>query len=339
MKYRYFQSSFILLILFFAGYSYSQDDNPLFEFQVRKNLMGTEFDITALHTSLDTCKRALLKAMKEVDRIESFTSNYKSGTEISNVNDSAYHHPVKISEELFDLLTRSIAYSEKYDGIFDITVGPITEYFGINSEHPLETKPDSKKIDSLLKLTGYKFIQLNRNDLTVKFLKDGMKLDLGGIAKGYALDRAAEKLKSMGLTNFLISGGGDIIVSGLNSQREKWVVGIKNPRDESKLSEKIVLTDLCVATSGDYERYKIIDGIRYHHIINPKTGYPPTNTQSSTVVYKSAEEGVVLSKVLFILGADKISAENDISTPYYIIDSNGNPHFNKSFTFFSTINK
>lgn len=339
MKYRYFQSSFLLLILLFAGYSYPQDDKPMFEFQVRKNLMGTEFNITALHSSLDTCKRALLKAMKEVERIESFTSNYKQGTEISNVNDSSFHHPVKISEELFNLLERSIAYSEKYNGIFDITVGPITDYFGLNSKHPIETKPDSKKIDSLIKLTGYKLIQLNKSELTVKFLRDGMKLDLGGIAKGYALDKAAEKLKEMGVSDFLISGGGDIVVSGLNSQREKWVVGIKNPRDESKLSETVILTDLCVATSGDYERFIIIDGVRYHHIINPKTGYPPTNTQSSTILYSSAEEGVVLSKVFFILGNENIPSESDLSIPYYIIDSNGKPHFNDSFRYFTTINK
>lgn len=336
MKYRYFQSSLIILVLFFAGYSYSQEENPLFEFQVRKGLMGTEFDITALHTSLDTCKKALLKAMKEVERIESFTSNYKSGTEISNVNDSAYHHPVKISEELFDLLTRSIAYSEKYDGIFDITIGPITEYFGINSEQPLETKPDKNKIDSLLKFTGYKFIELDKNNLTVKFLKAGMKLDLGGIAKGYALDKAAEKLKSFGVNNYLISGGGDILVSGINSLREKWVVGIKDPRDESKLSGKVMLSDLCVATSGDYERFKIIDGVRYHHIINPKTGLPPAITQSSTVIYPGCEEGVVLSKVLFILGEEEISKRNDIAFPYYIIDSNGRRHFNEQFSIYST---
>jgi FAD:protein FMN transferase len=335
MKYRYFQSSILFIILSFAGFSFAQDNNPLFEFQVRKTLMGTEFEITALHTSIDTCKKALLKAMREVERIESFTSNYKSGTEISNVNDSAFSHPVKISEELFNLLERSIAYSEKYDGIFDITVGPITGYFGLNSEHPLETKPDKKRIDSLLKFTGYKLIELNKNDLTVKFLIDGMKLDLGGIAKGYAIDRAAEKLKSSGILNFLVSGGGDISVSGLNSEREKWVVGIKSPRDESILSEKIIVSDLCVATSGDYERYKIIDGIRYHHIINPKTGYPPTLSQSSTVIFPNCEEGVVLSKVLFILGADNIPKDTDI--PYYIIDANGKPFFNKLFTPFVTI--
>jgi len=337
MKYRYFQSSVIFIILSFAGFSFAQDNNPLFEFQVRKTLMGTEFDITALHTSMDTCKKALLKAMKEVERIESFTSNYKNGTEISNVNDSAFNHPVRISEELFKLLERSIAYSEKYDGIFDMTVGPITEYFGLNSEHPLETKPDKNRIDSLLKFTGYKFIELNKSDLTIKFLKSGMKIDLGGIAKGYAIDRAAEKLKSSGVINFLISGGGDISVSGFNSEREGWIIGIKNPRDESKLSEKVIVSDLCIATSGDYERYKIIDGVRYHHIINPKTGYPPTLSQSSTVIFPNCEEGVVLSKVLFVLGADNIP--NNLNIPYYIIDSNSKHSFNKLFTPFGTINK
>ncbi len=334
MQYRYFRNRFILLILFLANFSLAQNNNLLFEFQVKKNLMGTEFSITALHTSLDTCKKALLKAMREVERIESFTSNYKSGTEISNVNDSAFNHPVKISEELFSLLERSIAYSEKYDGIFDITVGPITEYFGLNTDHPLNIKPDISKIDSLLKFTGYKFIELNRNNLTIRFLKDGMKLDLGGIAKGYAIDKAAENLKLMGVINFLVSGGGDISVSGFNSAREKWVVGIKNPRDDSSFSTSVILSDLSIATSGDYERYKIIDGVRYHHIINPKTGFPPIVSQSSTVIYSNCEEGVVLSKVLFILGDIKINNNKDINFPYFIINSNGIPLYNDLFKSF-----
>jgi len=293
--------------------------------------MGTEFSMTALHTSLDTCKKALLRAMKEIERIESVTSNYRSGTEISIVNDSAFDHPVKVSEELFNLLERSITYSEKYDGIFDITVGPITEYFGLNSEHPLDIKPDKGKVDSLLKFTGYKFLGLNRNDLTVMFLKNGMKLDLGGIAKGYAIDRAAEKLKAAGVTNFMINGGGDISVSGFNSEKGKWVVGIKNPRNEVMLNAKVMLTGLSIATSGDYERYKIIDGIRYHHIIDPRTGYPPTVTQSSTVIFPNTEEGVVLSKVAFISGAGVLSGRKDINFPYYIIDSTGQSNFNDLF--------
>jgi len=331
MRYRYFPSSFIFLILFFASVTSAQDNDILFEFQVRKNLMGTEFNITALHTSLDTCKKALLKAMREVERIESVTSNYRNGTEISIVNDSAFNHPVKVSEELFNLLERSIVYSDKYNGIFDITVGPITEYFGLNSEHPLEIKPDKNKVDSLLKFTGYKFIELSRKDLTVRFKKAGMRLDLGGIAKGYAIDRAAEKLKEMGVTNFMVNGGGDISLSGFNSEREKWVVGIKNPRNETILASKVILTDLSIATSGDYERYKIIDGVRYHHIINPKTGYPPTITQSSSVICPTTEEGVVLSKVAFILGAGKLDGNKDISYPYYLIDSTGLSHYNDLF--------
>ncbi len=337
MKYRYFQSSLLLITLFLCGSIYAQDSSPLFELQVKKNLMGTEFSITALHTSIDTCKKALLKAMKEVERIESFTSNYKKGTEISNVNDSAFNHPVKISTELFQLLERCVSYSEKYNGLFDITVGPITDYFGLNSEHPLVTKPDLKKIDSLLQFTGYKLIQLDKNNQTVKFLRDGMKLDLGGIAKGYAIDKASERLKSEGVKDFLLSGGGDIYVSGFNPKREKWTVGIKNPRDETKLSGAITITDFSAATSGDYERYKIIDGIRYHHIINPKTGTPPLVSQSSTVLVSTCEEGVVLSKVLFILGAEKL-AGSETDTPYFIIDSEGKPHFNAYFGQFTTEN-
>jgi thiamine biosynthesis lipoprotein len=210
-------------------------------------------------------------------------------------------------------------------------VGPITEYFGLNSEHPLGIKPDKSKVDSLLKFTGYRFIELNRNNLTVRFQKVGMRLDLGGIAKGYAIDRATEKLKEMGVKNYMINGGGDISLTGFNSERDKWVVGIKNPRDESSLASKVILTDVSIATSGDYERYKIIDGVRYHHIINPKTGYPPAITQSSTVIYSTTEEGVVLSKVAFILGAGTLDGNKEINFPYYLIDSAGLSHFNDLF--------
>lgn len=316
---------FLTLFVFTVSFSLlnAQDKEVKFEVSAKKYLMGTEFEITVVHSSIDSGKKAIFFALKEIERIENFASNYKDSTEISFVNRNAFNHPVKVSEELFSLLERSIKYSEKYDGIFDVTVGPLTDYWGFNSDHPIETEPDKKIIDSLLQFVGYKNLKLDHSNLTVSFLKDGMKIDLGGIAKGYSLDKAAEILRSKGIKDFLISGGGDIFSEGYKTGNEKWVIGVKDPRAENSVVKILQLTNLCAATSGDYERYRIINGKRYHHIFNPKTGYPGELCQSSTVICSSGEEGVVLSKICFLLGKENLDKFNLAgSVPCLLVDEN-----------------
>jgi FAD:protein FMN transferase len=328
MKYQiYFNKAVFIILLFFiinTSIIYSQDNGIVFELSAKKYLMGTEFEITAYHSSIDSCKQGMFFAFKEVERIEKVTSNYKDSTEISFVNRNAADYPVKVSDELFEMLKRSIYYSEKYNGLFDITVGPLTKYWGFNSDHPLETEPDKRTIDSLLQFVNYKFIQIDTINKTVFYLMKGVNIDLGGIAKGYALDKAVEILKSKGINNFLISGGGDIYANGFKGEGKKLVVGIKNPRENEKLLATLEITGISIATSGDYERYKIINGRRYHHIFNPQNGYPPTITQSSSVIFKNCEEGVVLSKCFFIKGVEEINLLKDFeSIPYFIVDGNG----------------
>lgn len=325
---------FLVLLFFFLSQNTSaQNDKVLFELNASKYLMGTEFTIIVVHSSIDSGKMAMYYALKEVERIEKVTSNYKDTTEISYVNRNAADRPVKVSEELFGLIKRSIEYSKKLDGIFDITVGPLTNYWGFNSEHPIETEPDKKIIDSLLKFVDYKNIQIDLVNLTIYFLKAGVNIDLGGIAKGYALDRASWILKNRNVNNFLINGGGDLYASGLKADGAKWKIGIKNPRDESKYISILELKDMCIATSGDYERYKIINGKRYHHILNPFNGYPAPLSQSSTVITQTCEEGVVVSKYFFILGYDKIkSMDYGNLYPFFIVDSEGLKHFNELFS-------
>ena len=319
----------LVLLTVVPQITFSQNDKVLFELSAKKSLMGTEFEITVVHSSIDTGKKAMYYALREVERIEKVTSNYKDTTEISYVNRNAFGQPVKVSDELFNLIQRSITYSKNLDGLFDITVGPLTDYWGFNSDHPIETEPDKKIIDSLLHFVNYKYLSLDTTNKTISFLKNGVSIDLGGIAKGYALDKACDVLKKKGVNNFLINGGGDIYASGLKADGSKWKVGVKNPRDENKLLAVMEITDMCVATSGDYERYKIINVKRYHHIFNPHDGFPAPFSQSASVITQTCEEGVVLSKYYFIMGYEKIrSSDYETSYPYFIVDSEEKIHYN-----------
>lgn len=317
----------VWLMFFVASAVYPQDSAAVFELSATKFLMGTEFQITAYHTSIDSCRKAMYFALKEVERIENVTSNYRDLTEITYVNNNAFNEPVKVTPELFGLLKRSIDYSAYFEGFFDVTVGPLTDYWGFNSEHPIETVPDSAKIKSLLEFVNYRYVKLDSTNSNVRFLKKGVKIDLGGIAKGYALDRAVGVMRKYGVNDFLISGGGDIYVSGKKPDGSKWIVGIKDPRNGNNLSAELEAGNTGVITSGDYERFRIINGIRYHHIFNPKNGFPVPISQSATVVSDQCERGVVLSKILFILGGETNSYFE--SVPYYRISGNGAVIYNQ----------
>jgi len=318
---------FILLYLFISGNNLpAQNDVIKFEMSADKYLMGTEFTVTVVHTSIDSGKKAMYYALKEVERIENVTSNYRDSTEISYVNQNAFLRPVKLTSELFGLIERSIEYSKMYEGYFDITVGPLTNYWGFNSDHPIETLPDSSRIKELLGFVDYRFIKLNYKDSSISFSKKGVEIDLGGIAKGYALDKASEVLRENGVNDFLINGGGDIFASGRKANGEKWVVGIKDPRNNERLLNVFEVENKGVCTSGDYERFKIINGIRYHHIFDPKTGFPSNTSQSATVITDNCEKGVVLSKILFITG-NKFEKEIE-NLPFYRVIGEGNRTFN-----------
>jgi thiamine biosynthesis lipoprotein len=290
--------------------------------------MGTEFEITANSGDIDKCKKAMYLAFKEVERIDLLLGLEHDSSEVNRINAFAGLIPAKVSSETFQIIKRSIDYSRKYDGVFDITIGPISEIWGFNSNPPLKYNPSPQAVDSLIKYVDYKKIILNEQDTSVYLPEAQMKLDLGGIGKGYAIDRAVFVMKQNGMSSFLISGGGDIYVCGYKFENQKWSVGIKHPRDDEKLIGKIEALDAAIGTSGDYERYRIIDGIRYHHIFNPKTGFPSMLSQSATSIAKTAEEAVVLSKYIFILGFEKfnlIKEEKGING--LVIDAEGKIHY------------
>jgi thiamine biosynthesis lipoprotein len=330
MKVSFVSYILILIVGFFSPATSAQSDTTMYKVSVTKYLMGTTVETTARSADINQCKKALLASYEEMQRIENLLSCYKDSSEISAINRSAGSHPVKVSFETVSMLMRSKAYCKKYKGIFDVTIGPLSDLWGFSEDKEI-VLPEDKTIKNLAKLVNYNDLDINESDTTVFLKKKGMSIDLGGIAKGYAIDRGSAVLKNMGITNFILNAGGDIYVSGVKDKDTLWKVGIKHPRNTNDLIAEFDLKDYAVATSGDYERYKIINGVRYHHILDPATGYPGTLSESSTVLAPTAEEADATATYVFLLGWQKALSDKTLNYPLLIVSSDGSVHYNKVF--------
>ncbi len=319
----------IILVLFPASVR-AQGDTTMYSVSVTKYLMGTTVETTAHSSDVNECKAALAAAYEEMQRVENVMSCQKDSSEISAINRSAGIHPVKVSYETVEMMKRAKAYCKKYNGVFDVTIGPLSDLWGFSEEKEIVLPPD-KTIKKLDKLVDYRDIEIDEQDSTVFLKKKGMSIDLGGIAKGYAIDRGSAVLKNMGITNFILNAGGDLFVSGKKDGKTEWRVGIKHPRRTNDLAGAFDLKDYAVATSGDYERFKIINGKRYHHILNPATGYPGTLSESSTILAPTAEEADATATYVFLLGWKKTLSDKSLDYPCLIIASDGSIHYNQVF--------
>lgn len=303
----------------------------MYSVTVSKILMGTTVETTARNADINLCKEALLEAYKEMKRVENLLSYHNKNSEITRINSFSGMQPVKVSLETFSIIKNSINYSQRSKGLFDVSVGPVSGLWGFNDDNREIELPDSSEVDSALQFVNYKNIKINQNDTTVFLTRKGMKLDLGGIAKGYAIDRGAAKLKSMGVVNFILNAGGDIYASGKKDKSTQWTIGIKDPRNTSGLVATFNLENYAVATSGDYERYRIINGVRYHHILNPFDGYPGKLSESTTVIAPTAEEADAMATYLFLYGSENALREQIPKVPYLIISADGKLSFNSLF--------
>jgi FAD:protein FMN transferase len=285
-------------------------------------MMGTNVEVKAVHPSITAAKKGIYYAFKEIERIDKLLGYKGPESDVARVNAFAGKRPVKISGETFQLLVRCQAHSKKYLGVFDITIGPVEELWGFNLDRPASLPADSE-IKKRLPLVNYQRLVLNATDTTAYLPVKGMKLDLGGIAKGYAIDQAVRILKRYDVQNFILKAGGDMYVSGMKSPTEMWKIGIQHPRQTSELFAMMDLKDCAISTSGDYERYFMKDGTRYHHILDPKTGYPSRQSKSVSVIsITSAEETDALSTTLFIMGAEKVKANGNLKN-CLIVDGEG----------------
>jgi len=291
-----------------------------------KVLMDTLITISVVSGSGDKAEKAIDKAFGEIEKLDRLLNFFSDSSELSEINRNAGLKAVAASPETFEVIEKAIYASGKTNGAFDVTIGSVTTLWDFHKR----VKPEDKQIKERLPLVNYKNIILNKKSSSVYLKKSGMLMDLGGAAKGYAADRAVDVLKKQGIKSGLVSIAGDIKAFGLKPDLKPWKVGIRNPRAENKADEimaAIELTDLAISTSGDYERYFIIEGKRYHHILNPKTGYPAEGCQSVSIIAKDGYVTDAFSTGIFILGTEKgIKLLEEMGLDGIIVDKNGKIH-------------
>jgi len=270
-------------------------------------LMDTVVEVKVFHRNKTEAQEAIDEAMEEMKRVEQKMSCFLPASEVSKINKGALLDRVKdsllagswmpISDELFSLLGEAICLSDLTKGRFDITIYPLSKIWKFEAESV--TVPAKEKIEKERELVNYKNIIIENGK--IKFAKRGMGIDLGGIAKGYAVDAAIKVLKERNVKSAMVNAGGDIYVLG-RKQRKPWRIGIRHPRKGGEVLGIVGVEDKAIVTSGDYERFFFFKGKRYHHILNPKTGYPADECQSVTIVAKKATFADGLATGVFVLG-------------------------------------
>jgi thiamine biosynthesis lipoprotein len=293
----------------------------------QQDKMGTRVEIQ-LWMDDEVQARALIAAgMAEFDRIEAGMSTYRETSEISAVNRQAATAPVVVSAELFELVRRSVDLSVQTDGAFDITY----ESLGYLYDFRARERPADTVIADKLAAIDYRHIRLDADRSTIYYTRPGTRINLGGIAKGYACEQVVALLRKAGVTNALVNAGGDTRLLG-DRHGKPWVVGIRDPDDESKWVTRLALDDEAISTSGDYERYFEEDGVRYHHILDPDSGKPVAGVRSVTIIGPDATLTDGLSTSVFVLGVERGLALIE-ATPGYaavIIDAGRKVRFSRA---------
>lgn len=266
------------------------------------SLLGSPFEISLVAKDTLEANRHIDEAIREVKRIENLISDWIPTTLISEINKNAGVKPVKVTDELFELIERAIKISKLTDGAFDISYASMDKIWRFDGSMTVMPSPEAIK-NSVAKV-GYKNIILDKEKHTVFLKLEGMKLGLGGIGQGYIADKIKELLKKNGVVAGLVNVSGDISTWGKQPDGQQWKVGIKNPMNKNKIFATFPLEDTAVETSGNYEKYVTFNGIRYSHIIDTRTGYPATGLTSVTIFAKTTELADALATGVFVLGKE-----------------------------------
>ncbi len=317
------------LLLFTVVFSISEM-NAQNIFHQKLKLMGSRFDIYVVAPDSLTANKNIETAVMEISRIEKIISSWDQNSETSLINSNAGVKPVKVSSELFDLIKRSIAISKLTDGAFDITYASMDRIWRFDGT--MKEFPSEDEIQKSVAKVGYKNIILNTDKGTVFLPIKGMKIGFGAIGKGYSADKAKALLISKGVEAGIINASGDMNTWGKKPDGEEWKVAITNPLNKNRAFALLPITDGAVVTSGNYEKYVVFNGIRYSHIIDPRTGYPATGIISATVFAPSAELADALATSIFVMGTevgiDRINQLPKIEC--IIIDDKGDIHTSKN---------
>jgi len=263
-------------------------------------LMGTEVSVYLWSDDPEVGEQALESVFAEAARIDRLMSTYKDESEISKINRLAAQEPVVCGDELFQLVRRSLDISVLTLGAFDITYDSVGQHYDFRSRQ----RPDTDTVTSERENIDYRLVELNQATRSISFLKEGVRINLGGIAKGYVVERGIDILRRHGLKHAIVTAGGDSRLLG-DRRGRPWMVGIRDPRIDDKVAISVPLVDEAISTSGDYERYFEEDGVRYHHIIKPATGIPASGVHSATVFGPDAVLTDALSTSVFVMGVEQ----------------------------------
>lgn len=266
--------------------------------------MGTIARIIVTAEDQQQADNAINAAFEKIYHIEELMSDYDPNSQLSQVNQHAFEAPVPVDAELFNVLAAAKAYSCMSEGAFDVTVGPVVQIWRKAKKDG--TAPSEEAIAQAKESVGYENLILNADDKTVQFTKEGMFLDLGGIAKGYAIDRAIEILQAAGVKGAMVDIGGDLRCFGTPANnKQHWLIGLQDPQHEDDILLTLKMDDMAVATSGDYRRFVMIDDEKHSHIIDPSTAESAADLSSVTIIAPTAMATDALATAVTVLGNKK----------------------------------
>ena len=318
------KKSLVLALLIVSAFSFGQIVHKR-----KLAMLGSPFEITVVAKDTIQANEYIDSAVNEVKRIENLISDWIPTTQISEVNRNAGLKPVKVDAEVFELVTRANKISKLTNGAFDISYASMDKIWKFDGS--MKAMPTPEAIKKSVEKIGYQNIILNEVDNSIFLKLDGMKLGLGGIGQGYIADKVKAVLQSKGCTSGIVNVSGDINTWGKQIDGKLWTVGIINPMNKNKVFATFPLENSAVETSGSYEKFVIFNGIRYSHIIDPRTGYPATGIVSVSVFAKQTEIADALATGIFVLGVDVgLDLVNQLKgIECIIVDDKGKIHTSK----------
>lgn len=286
-----------VIVLFLIGFFIARNSSDEEEKTIKhtKILLGTVVEIQVRDADEQKAEDAITKAFAEIKRIDDLFTTYNETSPVWKLN-KTIDSIIFVDPEIYSLIVLCDSITKLSNGSFDVSLDNLTKTWGFYTDDP--QLPTKVEIDSALLNSGWQKITLLGDNKIIKNEKVG--LNFGAIAKGYAVDEAIDVLKKHGINEALVNAGGEISVIGAD-----WVVGVQHPRETNSIIKKIKLGGYTVATSGDYEQYFEVDGVRYHHILDPNTGYPSTGLQSVTIINKSNSIADALATGVFVMGKEK----------------------------------
>jgi len=287
-------------------------------------IMGTSIVVELWADERTAGEAAIQAVMDEMHRIDRAMSPFKEDSELSRINREAHQAPVPVSAEMARLIVRAAEFSELSGGAFDITYAAVGHLYDYRNR----VRPSDAELEKARAAIGWRGLVLDSQARTVRFAKPGMRIDLGGFAKGHAVDNAAAILRRRGIAHAMVSAGGDSRVIG-DRRGRPWTIGIRDPRRPGQVAAMLPLEDVSISTSGDYERYFDADGTRFHHLIDPATGKSPREIQSVTILADDGLTSEALSKIVFVSGVERGMAlvESQSGVDAVVVDAAGALHF------------